>query len=252
MRKFIKLEKMAFIVLSLFLALSSLASAEPIQKAEPLGANKYSIYVGDRTPQDQATLDRYFQQTAIEACRGSDRVIILEQTFTANQMIGVVECQSGSVKKPVVLQQRSPRESVPETASEPTYSAKSFYFGVQGSYGDHTDFGIGGRLTYDLNRVVAVTGSFDYFFPDIVKYFEVNGNVTYMFPMSMLTPYAGGGLTIGRASAAFGGFSASHTEIMPSLLGGIRFTMSRLNPFVECRIELSGYKQFVITGGISF
>jgi len=129
------------------------------------------------------------------------------------------------------------------------------HFGVQGSFGEKSDFGIGARLVVDLGyaKGLGFTGAFDYFFPDIVDYFEVNGNVTYTFtlPNSNLAPYAGGGLTLGHASV--GWLGASNNEVMPSLLGGFKLINARgMNPFLELRIELSGYEQFVITGGVLF
>ena len=120
MKKLSRLARVSCIVLCVFMAWSSVVQAEPVQKAEPLGANKYSIYVSDASPQDYAVLDQYFQQTAIEACRGSDRVIILEQTFTSNQMIGVVECQSGPAKKPT-----APKKPLPEQSIQQEDAAKS-------------------------------------------------------------------------------------------------------------------------------
>lgn len=128
-------------------------------------------------------------------------------------------------------------------------------FGVQGSFGEDIDFGIGARFVVDLGyaRDLSFTGAFDYFFPDSWDYFEVNGNVTYTFmlPNSYFAPYAGGGLTLGHASAEWGG--ASDNEVMPSLLGGFKLIDARgMNLFLELRIELSGYEQFVITGGVLF
>ncbi len=129
-------------------------------------------------------------------------------------------------------------------------------FGVEGCFGDDVDFGIGARLTTSLGyaKGLGFIGSFDYFFPDFdIDYFEINGLVTYTFtvPNSSFAPYAGGGVTLGHASAEWA--DASDTEIMPSLLGGFKLeTASGLSPFFEFRIELSGYEQFVITGGVLF
>lgn len=128
-------------------------------------------------------------------------------------------------------------------------------FGVQGNIGDDIDFGVGARLTANLgNRQgLGFTAAFDYFFPDFVDYFEVNGNVTYTFPISntSFAPYAGGGITLGHASAEWA--DVSDNEIMPSVLGGFKLlTNGGMTPFLELRIELSGYEQFVITGGVLF
>ena len=129
------------------------------------------------------------------------------------------------------------------------------HFGIEGNFGDDVDFGIGARLMFDLGYIegLGATVAFDYFFPDFIDYFEVNGNVTYTFtlPNSNFAPYAGGGLTLGHASAEWA--DVSDNEVMPSLLGGFKLINARgMNPFLELRIELSGYEQFVITGGVFF
>ena len=131
-------------------------------------------------------------------------------------------------------------------------------FGAQGNFGDDVDFGVGARMTTDLAAVkgLSLTGAFDYFFPDGFDYFEVNANATYNFAISnsQFVPYVGGGLTFGRASFDSKYLSDwSDNEIMPSILGGAKILMNNgMSPFLELRIELSGYEQFVITGGILF
>ncbi len=138
-------------------------------------------------------------------------------------------------------------------------------FGVQGSFADDTDFGIGVRVRGDTPRLIpnaplSLIGSFDWFFPDApsgvdATYFELNGNVVYNFTItgSVLRPYAGGGLNIARASVDFGQGNISDTNVGLNLLGGLNFrTAGRIQPFVELRLELEGGEQFVITGGIHF
>jgi hypothetical protein len=132
-------------------------------------------------------------------------------------------------------------------------------FGLEGCFGEDIDFGLGARMRMDLGyaRGLALTGAFDYFFPDVeqLTYFEVSGLVTYAFSVANApaAPYAGGGLTLGRASADFGSFSGSNSEIMPTLVGGFNFATRRgWKPYVELRLELSGYEQFVLTGGVLF
>lgn len=140
-------------------------------------------------------------------------------------------------------------------------------FGVQGSYGDDTDFGIGGRLATSLRSLIPATplefhASFDYFFPDDegtgadITYWEINTNVAWMIPVTRtsVAPYAGGGLNIAHFAIDITGFgSADDTEVGLNLLGGIQFrTRTRLRPFVEVRVELSGGEQFVLAGGLLF
>jgi len=140
-------------------------------------------------------------------------------------------------------------------------------FGVQASFGsDDVNFGIGGRATFNLRSLIKTPGfegiaSFDYFFPDApagvdVTYWEINGNLGYAIPnvKGSVAPYVGGGLNIAHASASSGGVSGSDTKVGLNLLGGIKFKSrtSRLAPFVEARIELSGGEIFVLTGGVVF
>lgn len=129
-------------------------------------------------------------------------------------------------------------------------------FGPQVSFADDADFGIGARLEYGLDKLfpkapLLSAASFDYFFPgNNVTYWEINYNVSYLFKVDALTPYAGGGLHFAHASVDGGG---SNSEMGLNLLGGLRFkTASKLTPFVEARIELGGGEQFVLTGGLVF
>jgi len=139
-------------------------------------------------------------------------------------------------------------------------------FGAQASYGDDTDFGLGVRLTSSLRSLfprtpIAFHGSFDYFFPDEggsgvdLTYWEINPNVVYLVPVrnSTLGPYVGGGLNIAYASVDVGFGSESDTELGLNLVGGLQFgTATRLRPYVEVRLTVSGGDQFVLTGGLLF
>lgn len=133
-------------------------------------------------------------------------------------------------------------------------------FGVQGSFADDTDFGIGGRLEYAPRALfkdapVVSAASFDWFFPDAagLDYWEINYNIYYLFTADALRPYAGGGLNLAHASVDTPAGSASDTKLGLNLGGGLRFkTSSRLTPFIEARVELSGGEQFIITGGLVF
>lgn len=139
-------------------------------------------------------------------------------------------------------------------------------FGVQGSWGDDTDFGIGGRVAFSLRSMFPRTpleayATFDYFFPDEgagvdLTYWEINGNVVYLIPgvRGNIAPYVGGGLNIAHASREVLGVSASDTDAGLNLMGGLKFKSrtSRVAPFVELRVELGGGEQFVLTGGVLF
>ena len=136
-------------------------------------------------------------------------------------------------------------------------------FGVQASFADDADFGIGARLEYVpralfRNAPVLSAASFDWFFPDEpagvdLQYWEINYNIYYLWTTDALRPYAGGGLNIAHASVDTGAGSASDTQVGLNLGGGLRFrTAGRLTPFIEARVELSGGEQFVLTGGLVF
>jgi hypothetical protein len=139
-------------------------------------------------------------------------------------------------------------------------------FGVQVDWGSDTDFGIGARVVFGLQSLFPKAPldahvGFDYFFPSSpagfdVTYWEINGNVGYRIPnvRGNLAPYVGGGLNIAHASASSGGISASDTRAGLNLLAGTTFgrAASKMKPFVEARVILSGGEQFVLTGGVRF
>lgn len=138
-------------------------------------------------------------------------------------------------------------------------------FAPQINFGSDTDFGIGGRVNFDLTSLFKARGffgiaEFNYFFPDgPVNYWELNGNLGYMIPgvRGTVKPYVGGGLNIGHASfdcpTGFTCNNNSNTDAGLNLLGGINIqTRKKLTPFLEGRIQLGHGDQFVFTGGIYF
>lgn len=148
-----------------------------------------------------------------------------------------------------------------------TADAQAQAFGVQGSWGDDTDFGIGARLELGLPNLLTsegplsntfLIGSFDYFFPDCggfgtdvdCSFWELNGNLAVPITSSTIDPYAGAGLNIARASVESGTFEASDTEVGLNLLGGLRFSLGGASAFGEGRFVLGGSEQFVLTLGV--
>ena len=139
-------------------------------------------------------------------------------------------------------------------------------FGGQASWGDDTDLGIGGRVAFGLSSLAPGTpleghASFDYFFPDEppgtdLSYWEINANLVYLIPgvRGPVAPYVGGGLNVAHASVDVGLLSASDTQAGLNLVAGTKFKLraSRMTPFAELRLELSGGEQFVLAGGILF
>jgi hypothetical protein len=134
--------------------------------------------------------------------------------------------------------------------------------GGQGSWGDRYDWGVGGRLTWDLSpkgTPLAFIGAFDWFFPSVPRnadYWETNVNVVFI--RSIYRPeavsYVGGGLNIARfkAEGTIAGqpYTEEYTKYGANLVGGTRYKLGRFAPFFELRYIIEGGKQFVITAGV--
>ena len=153
-------------------------------------------------------------------------------------------------------------------------------FGPQFAWGDDMDFGIGGRLDFDLAGPLAIddgplqnlfgsaTGS--YFFddcpsrtPDTVDcgFIEFNGNANVPFTIggSSADGYLGAGFHAARSSINTnvpddnsGFIPVTDTEIGVNLLGGFKFPFSDLTAFVEGKFGLVGVQQFILSAGILF
>lgn len=139
--------------------------------------------------------------------------------------------------------------------------AEAQAFGVQGNWGDDTDFGLGARLELGLPNLLTtqgpfsntyLIGSFDWFFPDCNEctYWEINANLAVPITATSIDPYAGAGLNIAHISVETGVGDVSDTEVGLNLLGGIRFDLGTLGAFTEGRFELGGGEQFVLTFGV--
>ncbi len=139
-------------------------------------------------------------------------------------------------------------------------------FGVQVSWADDADVGVGAHVDFPMSAAFAGQPLFlqvsgDFFFPgNDVTYFELNGNLLYKFRLqaSPIAPYAGGGLNfayakIGGGCSNVAGADCSNTDLGLNLVGGIQFpNAGRLLPFVQARFEISGGEQFVLSGGVHF
>ena len=134
-------------------------------------------------------------------------------------------------------------------------------FGAQATWADDSDFGIGARVLYPaLGKMVGVSGlegsaSFDWFFPSLGNYFEINVNALYPISiagMPKVSPYVGGGLNVARRSVDLVIVTASSTDIGLNALAGARFALGKLNTFAEAKIELGGGEQFALTFGVLF
>lgn len=132
-------------------------------------------------------------------------------------------------------------------------------FGPQVAWADDADFGVGARVALGLPQVrpgVELHISGDYFFIDCpsgvdCSWIELNGNLHLPVPVSPdLNTYVGGGLNIARVKYSVDGFgSASDSEIGINVLGGLKFPMAALTPFVEASFTIGGGEQFGIRAG---
>ena len=139
-------------------------------------------------------------------------------------------------------------------------------FGVQGSWADDADLGVGARVQVglaDFHEGLRGIASFDYFFPDSdgsigvvdvdVTYWELNANLTYTLKGD-LAPYVGTGLNLAHASAGLAAGavnlgSESETDLGLNLLGGLRLS-NRF--FAEAKLELGGGENFMVSAGLLF
>lgn len=122
---------------------------------------------------------------------------------------------------------------------------------------DDFDVGIGATLSGQapsLGQGVGFMGDFVFYFPDAGDYFEINGNVTYDFPLesSTVMPFVLGGLNIGRYSVDVLGEDRSNTEVGINLGGGIAFDAGSFRPSVALKVDIGGYEGFVVFATLPF
>ena len=122
------------------------------------------------------------------------------------------------------------------------------------AFSDEVDFGIGATLSAQapqLGEGIGFLGEFIFYFPDNVDFFEINGNVTYAFPLaeSTVLPFALGGLNIGRISSDFGG---GNTDVGVNLGGGISFDLGSFRPSVGGRFVLGDFDHFILFATLPF
>jgi len=134
--------------------------------------------------------------------------------------------------------------------------------GPEVSVAEDVDVGIGGVIEAPLTSVNAnleLAGRFTLYFPDAGDYWEINGDVRYLFPLAdqpQILPYALGGIAIGRISVDYNGpgedFSDSNTEVGLRLGGGMKFPMDRAIPFIELGLGIGDLPDFTFRGGLTF
>ena len=117
------------------------------------------------------------------------------------------------------------------------------------AYHDGFDFGIGATLRTPrtgFGEGVGLMVDFIYFFPEGtgLSAWELNGNVTYDFPLqeSTVLPFVLGGLNLAHGSGPGGG----NTELGLNVGGGIEFDLGTFRPVAGGRFEISGGEGFVI------
>jgi opacity protein-like surface antigen len=137
-------------------------------------------------------------------------------------------------------------------------------FGINGDYSKFVDankgdWGIGARFLFGGN--LHLITSFDYYFTnrlENLKFYEINGNLAYVWPTEVVRPYIGAGVGVSRQSFDTPLFSSDETKAGFNLLGGLRFGHGPVQPFAEFRyifqksgIIFSG-NRFVVSGGLLF
>lgn len=133
------------------------------------------------------------------------------------------------------------------------------YLGPQLSVAEDVDLGIGVNVGVPLSALqenLEFSGNFTFYFPDGFDYWEVDGNVRYLFPLSddmNLLPFAMAGLAIGHFSwDANGILDGSETELGLRLGGGFKVPMDKLTPFVELALGIGDIPDFTLRGGLTF
>jgi hypothetical protein len=129
--------------------------------------------------------------------------------------------------------------------------------------GDDVDFGIGGALSLPLTQLhedLEFAGRFTFFFPDGFDYWEINGDVRYLFSIEgndQIVPFALAGLAIGNASydadvPDIVEVDESNTEVGLRLGGGIKVPQDRFVPYAELGLGIGDIPDFAIRVGLSF
>ncbi len=135
--------------------------------------------------------------------------------------------------------------------SLPSSAAAQFTVGPTLAYESDLDFGVGAQFGKALNEFgegFGLLADFIIYFPEVGSFFELNGNVTYDFPLdnSSVVPFLLGGLNFARASVESSGISASANELGLNLGGGIDFDVGNFRPTAGVRAVVSGSEAVVI------
>ena len=136
------------------------------------------------------------------------------------------------------------------------------YLGPQVSVAEDVDVGVGvnvGVPLASLHENLEFSGNFTLYFPDVIDYWEVDGNVRYLFALegnSAMVPFVMAGLAIGNSSwdgdDIPGVADDSNTELGLRVGGGAKFPMDRLTPFVDLGLTIGDLPDFILRGGFTF
>ena len=134
--------------------------------------------------------------------------------------------------------------------------------GPEISVAEDVDLGIGAVIEAPLTTIyeqLEFAGRFTLYFPDGGDYWELNGDVRYLFPLegeNALLPYALAGIALGHSSWDYEGpgegGSGSDTEIALRIGGGFKVPMDRMTPFAELGLGIGDLPDFTLRGGLTF
>lgn len=148
----------------------------------------------------------------------------------------------------------------------PSTASAQVGFVVQGNYADDLELGVGGGVNFDVTtlssgRMIRGEATLDYYFdvggydfggfgsPDATAW-EINANGMIDIT-SFPGLYAGAGAHLGDFSFSDCDLCESDSELGLNILAGWKFSGAK-GPFVQAKLELGGFEQLVITGGVRF
>ncbi|MEO9482033.1 MAG: hypothetical protein ABJG47_01220 [Ekhidna sp.] len=124
------------------------------------------------------------------------------------------------------------------------------------AYGSEIEsLGIGVNAEFDINSDIDISPSFIYYFKkNNVSWWELNGNVNYIFSDNGPTIYGIAGLNITTVKVDVGPFgNISSSEFGLNLGVGANFAQSgSVRPFAEAKYVLSNFDQLSLFGGVRF
>lgn len=134
--------------------------------------------------------------------------------------------------------------------------------GPEFSVAEDVDVGIGAVVEAPLTSLyenLEFAGRFTFYFPDGFDYWEMDGDVRYLFPLEGggdLIPFALAGLAIGHYSwgseSPGEGSGGSDTEVALRIGGGLKVPMGSFIPFAELGLGIGDLPDFSLRLGGTF